>query len=237
VRLSLRCAGDRLQFSVTDSGRGIDPDLADRIFDAFEQGPEARHAGTGLGLTISRQLARAMDGDLTVSSVPGAGATFVFTLACREASLPTAEMGAPGADEDGAVQFDGEVLVVEDNAVNALVATAMLAQLGLRSRLAGDGRQALAELDRGGVDLVLLDCQMPVLDGWEAARQWRRQERERGATARLPIVALTANAVAGDRERCLAAGMDDYLAKPFTREALVAVLVQHLPRQPVAAPR
>jgi signal transduction histidine kinase/CheY-like chemotaxis protein len=227
VRLALARRGKLLQFTVTDTGKGIAPALLERIFDAFEQGPEARQSGTGLGLTISRHLARALGGNLTVQSPPGSGAVFQFTLACQAAHLPPDNAAKPAALANGALQ--GEVLVVEDNAVNALVTTGMLAKLGLRSRVAEDGAQALAELARAPVDLVLLDCQMPVLDGWETARQWRQREAEGLAPpGRLPIVALTANAVAGDRELCLAAGMDDYLSKPFTLDDLGAVLQRHL---------
>jgi len=249
VRIEVSCQGQRLRYSVVDTGPGVSPAQIDRIFEAFVQGdaPGGQGgSGTGLGLAIARHLARAMGGDLRCSSAPGQGARFDFELRCEEVSLPVspsapaapaeplaADPGPAAPKASGPVLLAGNacVLVAEDNPVNALVSTGMLEQLGLRSRLAEDGHQALARLAEGGIDLVLMDCQMPHLDGWEATRRWRAQEAATGAR-RLPIVALTANAVVGDRERCLAAGMDDYLAKPFSQQALSELLARHLP-QPV----
>ena len=246
VRIEVSCEGQRLRYSVVDTGPGVSPAQIDRIFEAFVQGdaPGAQGgSGTGLGLAIARHLARAMGGDLRCSSAPGQGARFDFELRCEEVSQPVSpsapaepaatEPGLAAPKPPGPVRLAGHacVLVAEDNPVNALVSTGMLEQLGLRSRLAEDGHQALARMAEGGIDLVLMDCQMPHLDGWEATRRWRAQEAATGAR-RLPIVALTANAVVGDRERCLAAGMDDYLAKPFSQQALRELLARHLP-QPV----
>jgi CheY-like chemotaxis protein len=130
--------------------------------------------------------------------------------------------------DDGPVPaLRGRVLVVDDNAVNALVASAMLQRLGLEIEVAEDGLRALERMRAGDLDLVLMDCHLPLLDGWEATRRWRRSEPP---GTRLPIVALTANAVLGDRERCLEAGMDDYLAKPVEMEQLVAIVTQQLDR-------
>ena len=119
------------------------------------------------------------------------------------------------------------MLVVEDNPVNALIARSMLEHMGLDVDIAEDGQQALDQLQQARYTAVLMDCQMPVLDGWQATRRWRLQERATGA-ARTPIIALTANAVAGDRERCIDAGMDDYLAKPFEMTALSLLMAQHV---------
>jgi CheY-like chemotaxis protein len=119
----------------------------------------------------------------------------------------------------------GRVLVVDDNAVNALVASAMLQRIGLDIDVVEDGAAALERMQGGDLDLVLMDCQLPVLDGWEATRRWRRTEN---AGTRLPIIALTANAVMGDRERCLQAGMDDYLAKPVEMSALFVMVSKYL---------
>jgi two-component system, sensor histidine kinase len=220
--------GGLLQITVTDSGSGIAPELLERIFEAFERGRDGQaRAGTGLGLTISRQIARAMGGNITASSGASGGASFIFTLECREAKLPDS---IGNVDSPPALRFSGKVLVVEDNPVNALVACGMLTRLGLSHHVSENGELALQQLALGGFALVLLDCQMPVLDGWETARRWRHIEAHRGAAAgRLPIVALTANAIAGDRQRCLAAGMDDYIAKPFTLDALAEVLAHYLP--------
>jgi len=224
----------RLRFTVSDTGEGIPPESVDRVFEAFEQaGPEAasRQAGAGLGLTISRQLAQAMGGDIHCRSVLGEGTTFEFDL-CAPACEPPQRMAepavsaatvAPAADAPIA-----RVLVADDNPINALVAEGMLEQLGIPCEVARDGQQALAKLEQSSFGLVLMDCMMPTLDGYEATRRWRALEDSRKA-ARLPIVALTANAVAGDREACLAAGMDDYLAKPFTLAELSKVLGRHMP--------
>ncbi|MEQ1882661.1 MAG: response regulator, partial [Burkholderiales bacterium] len=123
-------------------------------------------------------------------------------------------------------RFDCRILLVEDNEVNQLVAVGMLSGLGCRVEIANNGREALEALGHGGLDLALMDCQMPEMDGFEATRRWRQIEQT--GTSRLPIVALTANALDGDRERCLAAGMDDYLSKPFKREELTRVLTRHV---------
>ena len=234
IALTLERRGNQLMFSVTDSGQGIAPALLERIFEPFERGTQTRQlTGAGLGLTIARQLARAMGGNLTVHSSPGQGATFVFTVRCVEASAPASVAAArdaapsPATDATTDTRMQGRVLVVEDNPVNALVATSMLEQLGLQTEGAADGQAALERLRSSRFDVVLMDCQMPVLDGLEATRRWRLHEHMNGLRA-VPIVALTANAVEGDREACLAAGMSGYLAKPFTLEALVQVLQPHL---------
>jgi len=234
-----------LHFRVSDTGEGIAPEAIDRIFDAFEQGPSSTapaRSGAGLGLTISRRLARAMGGDVTCRSTPGEGATFDFTVAYKP--TPRTPLPRPSVDEELAAAATegspadprpGRVLVVEDNEVNALVVRGMLDQMGVDAELAENGQAALASMGRVPYDLVLMDCQMPVLDGWEATRIWRARERRRHPGPRTPIVALTASAAAGERERCLEAGMDDYLSKPFTREALAALVDRYLPpRESVA---
>ncbi len=227
-----------LQFRVSDSGEGIPPDAIERIFDAFEQGPSSTapaRSGAGLGLTISRRLARAMGGDVTCRSIPGKGTTFEFTIAFRPTpKTPTPrpslaeELAAAGETAGPPVVRPGRVLVVEDNEVNALVVRGMLEQMGVNAELAIDGQKALACMNQTTYDLVLMDCQMPVLDGWEATRIWRARETRLRQNQRVPIVALTASAAAGERERCLEAGMDDYLSKPFSREALGDLVDRYL---------
>jgi two-component system, sensor histidine kinase len=237
VGLAVGMSDGLLRFRVSDSGEGIPPEAIERIFDAFEQGPSSTvptRSGAGLGLTISRRLARAMGGDVTCRSVPGAGTTFEFTIAFRPTpKTPTprpslSEELAAGQAASAPVTRPGRVLVVEDNEVNALVVRGMLEQMGVAAELAVDGEQALAHMARTAYDLVLMDCQMPVLDGWEATRLWRARELRLRQKQRMPIVALTASAAAGERERCLEAGMDDYLSKPFTREALGALVDRYL---------
>jgi CheY-like chemotaxis protein len=165
-----------------------------------------------------------MGGDVACESRAGEGATFVFTLPLIPADTPA--VACPATASPGATPaLAGHVLVVDDNPVNAVVARAMLDRMGLSADVAEDGEQALVLMAAQHFDLVLMDCQLPLMDGWEATRRWRAGE---AAGSRLPIVALTANAVLGDRERCLQAGMDDYLAKPFQMDELKAVVERHL---------
>lgn len=230
----------RLVFRVSDSGRGIAPEDMARIFEAFEQGsqanPDTRQSGTGLGLTISRQLAQTMGGTVTGHSSPGQGATFVFTLVWQPATaaLAAAPAASPAPPMAPALPADAtaprRILLVEDNPVNAMVALGLLEALGETVDWVENGALALEHMAQGRYGAVLMDCQMPVLDGWQATQRWRAHEQAHPTSPRrLPIIALTANAVLGDRERCLAAGMDDYLAKPFDGMALQAVLSRHLP--------
>ncbi|MED5618705.1 response regulator [Ideonella sp. BN130291] len=233
ITLEVAATPEGLAFTVRDTGQGIALEEAERIFDAFAQAGEgaARRAGTGLGLTISRQLARAMGGDVRYQGEPSGGAAFVFTVAA--APMPTEDAALPRAWAAQAFQLRGHVLVVDDSPVNAMVAGGMLERFGLSVDLAEDGEQALQRLHTTRYDAVLMDCQMPGMDGFEATRRWRAQE---AAAMRLPIIAVTANAVPGDRERCLAAGMDDYLAKPFDLNELGALLQRHLAGCSTAAP-
>jgi two-component system, sensor histidine kinase len=219
--------GSRTRIAVHDTGVGIPAEELPRIFDAFHQADSSftrRYGGTGLGLTIARELARAMGGDLVCTSQQGRGSCFTVTVELPEAPSP-APAAAGHAEER--VPLQGHVLLAEDNPVNALVAEAALKNMGLTVELVEDGLQAVASFRASPPDLVLLDCQMPVMDGFEAARRIREHEGEQGLP-RTPVVALTANALQGDREQSLAAGMDDHLAKPFKDEDLRAVLRRHL---------
>ena len=229
VTVRVRRGGELVTVEVQDSGIGIAEAEHERIFDAFHQiesSFDRRFTGTGLGLTISRELARAMQGDLVCRSQVGAGSTFTLSLRLPAAATPAAapatrpgELGMP---------LRGHVLLAEDNEVNALVACSVLERAGLSVEVVGDGAAALARSTTAPLpDLVLMDCQMPVMDGFEATRRIRAFE-QRGGHGRLPIVALTANAYEADRERCLAAGMDDHLPKPFRDQELMAVLQRHL---------
>ncbi len=223
-------ARGRARIAVHDTGVGIAPEDLKLIFDAFHQADGSftrRYAGTGLGLTIARDLARAMGGDLVATSQPARGSCFTVTL-----SLPAAEVDLPLEIEAPAVSdLKGRVLLAEDNPVNAMVAQAVLQKMGLQVELVGDGEQALASFRANRPDLVLLDCQMPVMDGLEAARRMRAHELAEG-WGRTPLLALTANALEGDREQSLQAGMDEHIAKPFRDADLHGVLARFLPRQP-----
>jgi signal transduction histidine kinase len=210
------------QVEVEDTGIGIAGTKLGTIFEAFTQADASttrRYGGTGLGLTISRSLARAMGGDLAVRSAVGAGSCFTATLA-----LPRAEAPAPvAAAFDAGGRLEGlRVLVAEDNAVNQLVVQRMLEKLGHQPYLVEDGAVAVEAWSKGAYDIVLMDWQMPRLDGLEATRRIRDAERATGR--RTSILAMTANVLEGDREACLAAGMDDLLGKPVTLARLEEAL-------------
>ena len=223
-----------VRFSVRDKGIGIAPDRIDRLFKSFSQidSSTTRHyGGTGLGLSIVKRLAELMGGTVGVESVLGQGSVFWFTANfelgrdghvirnSRAAELPPS-VPAPRRSFAGA-----RVLLVEDNAVNQQVAQKYLAKFGIESELARNGREAIEAWRKGGYDLILMDCQMPVMDGFEATREIRRQEV---AGQHVPIIALTANALASDRSNCLAAGMDEHLTKPLELAKLEACLARHL---------
>jgi signal transduction histidine kinase/ActR/RegA family two-component response regulator len=233
-----RADPDTLYFSVADTGVGIAPEAAARIFDAFAQADVShtrRYGGTGLGLSISKQLVELMGGAIGVTSEPGRGSLFWFALPMPAA--PAADAGRdalPPASETLAVQ-QGRVLLVEDNVVNREVAQAMLRAFGLDVTIATNGVEAVETHARESFDLVLMDCEMPEMDGFEATRAMRQRELAGGRET--PIIALTAHAVAGDRERCLAAGMNDYLSKPFRRDELHAMLARWLARNRAEALR
>jgi len=224
---------------VQDTGIGIPAHELPHIFEAFHQvenSMERRHGGTGLGLTISQKLCRAMGGDLRCESAPGVGSTFVAMMSLPEApSVPVHEsdearlapLAASSHASPGLSGPFGLALLVEDNAVNAMVAEASLKQFGVAVQLAEDGPAALVWLAEHEPDVVLLDCQMPGMDGYEVASRIRELEARTGRR-RVPIVALTANAHPQARAHCLAAGMDDHLGKPFHRHDLARVLSAYL---------
>ena len=240
IVVGTHCVGsgvsEQVAFEVSDTGIGIDKTQHDRIFEPFVQAQDpARPAqgGTGLGLAISRDLVRAMGGELVVDSLPGKGTVFSFALplqrapgpAAAPAPAPPTAVAPEPRDERRPASLSGRVLLVEDNSVNRMVGTAMLESMGLDVVVAEDGEEALAVLAQTKVALVLMDCQMPVMDGYEATHRLRERERL-SCAPRLPVIALTANALSGDIERCLAAGMDAHLAKPFMISQLHA-LIEH----------
>jgi len=236
--------GSTVVFRVQDTGVGIPSDQLGVIFDAFHQVDGSfvrRHKGTGLGLTITREIARAMGGDVECESDVGRGSVFTLKVPLHPMAAPSqavvpsapafgASVSASGDAATAMARFSGRVLLVEDNPVNALVAEANLARLGLDVTRAEDGAQALSMLQHleRPFDLVLMDLQMPELDGMEATRRLRCWENDQRLEP-IPVVALTANALSTDRARCLSAGMDDHLPKPFRVEELMAVLQRHLP--------
>jgi signal transduction histidine kinase/CheY-like chemotaxis protein len=235
-----------VRLEVVDTGIGIDPGHQERIFDSFAQADSSttrRFGGTGLGLTIGRELVEAMGGEIGVTSVPGRGSTFWCEIPFERAAA--AAPASAGPTSEGRARLDdpvaplasgqrrgaspaprparaerahkGTVLVAEDDEINRLVAVAMLVALGYEADVAGNGRVALEMAADREYDAVLMDCQMPELDGYAATAELRRRE---AGPRRTPIIALTAGARPEDRERCLAAGMDAYLAKPLTSAEL-----------------
>lgn len=215
--------------AVHDSGIGIPPERLEHMFDAFQQADTSisrRYGGTGLGLPIARTLAERMGGTLRAVSQEGQGS--VFTL---EIPLPFSQQAAMAAPEHLPAAQSGQgqpVLLVEDNPVNQTVIEAMLRSLGYQVSLVSDGAQAVHQATQQDYAAILMDCRLPIMDGYEATRQIRRLSD----CAELPIIALTANALQGDREACLQAGMNDYLAKPFKRADLQQILQRWLPPRP-----
>jgi len=228
--------GVLLRIAVCDTGIGIAPEARARLFEPFAQADPAtarRYGGTGLGLAICKQLVELMGGRIDVESAVGQGSTFWFTLrlprqvAAAERPPAAPQIGPGSRTAEGAER--GRVLVAEDNAINRLVAVGLLQSLGYAVETAEDGRQAVEAVRQGHFDLVLMDAHMPELDGFAATAAIREQERAAGRGRHTPIVALTADAQPQDVEKSLAAGMDDHLTKPVTRERLAAVLERWLP--------
>ncbi len=218
-----------LQFTVSDTGIGIDSAAMAKLFKPFTQADNSlsrRYGGTGLGLAISLRLAEAMGGTLQVQSTVGQGATFRLTFPCQlpEVAPPTSSPAAP-APKFVAPKFNGRVLVVEDDSVNQQVIDLFLKKLNVTPKFAGDGEAAVAAATSEHFDLVLMDCQLPGIDGMEATRRIRAKLAGRP----LRIVALTANANSHVRDACMAAGMDDFLTKPVRFELIAGVLQKHLP--------
>ncbi|MDP1570893.1 MAG: PAS domain S-box protein [Vicinamibacterales bacterium] len=219
-----------VRFEVADTGAGISPEEQTRIFEPFAQADSSitrRHGGTGLGLSIARQLAGLMGGRVWVESTPGAGSAFYLAVplpvAPANATTVAAMNRVVSAPSPGPlVPLGLRVLVVEDNVINTRVVARMLQKLGCEVEGADSGLAALDAVARGHADAVLMDVQMSDLDGLEVTRRIR--QREAGTGARLPIIALTANAMMDDRQRCLDAGMDGYLTKPIAMEPLAAEL-------------
>lgn len=220
--------------AVHDSGIGISPQRLEQMFDAFQQADTSisrRYGGTGLGLPIARTLAERMGGTLRAHSQEGQGS--VFTL---EVPLPFSQQQRQVLLEqprDAAQGLGQEVLLVEDNPVNQTVIEAMLRSLGYQVQLVADGAQAVHRASQQDFAGILMDCRLPIMDGYEATRQIRRLP----GCATVPIIALTANALQGDRETCLEAGMNDYLAKPFKRVDLQRVLQRWLGTRQAAPAR
>jgi len=233
----------RLHFAVQDTGIGIPPEKQEKIFQAFEQADSSttrQYGGTGLGLAISSRIVQEMGGRMWVESETGTGSTFHFTglfpalpaERCDDSRYAVAAPKTPPvlpAERASQVEMTSparilRVLIAEDNAVNQKLAVTILQKAGHQVELAGTGQEALAKWREGKFDLILMDVQMPVLDGYEVTRHIRGEEQVTGA--HIPIIAMTAYAMAGDRERSLQAGMDDYVSKPVSRSGLLEAIVR-----------
>jgi CheY-like chemotaxis protein len=225
-----------LQFSVRDTGPGISEDAQQNLFRSFTQADSSttrKFGGTGLGLAICRKLVELMGGSIGLQSSVGQGSTFWFTLRYGKQPTPAAptEVVAP-AQAPGQTQtiippvaaHSTRILLAEDNKINQVVGQKQIKKLGYGNlHLAGNGLEALAAWQEGKGEVILMDCQMPELDGYEATREIRKREAA-GQQPRTWIIAMTANAMQGDRELCLAAGMDDYISKPVNLEELKRAL-------------
>ncbi len=226
-----------LHFSVSDTGVGIPPDKIEAIFEAFRQadGSVTRtYGGTGLGLTICARLVNLMGGRVWVESEPGMGSIFHFTAVMQEAAeVPDGHEAAARAavhhNEPVAHSGPLRILLAEDNAINQTIMTRTLRKVGHSVTVASNGREALASWQDGNFELVLMDIQMPLMDGFECTAAIRVCDQRRGT--HTPIIAVTAHALKGDQERCLAAGMDGYLAKPIRSQDLYAVIASVMARQ------
>jgi CheY-like chemotaxis protein len=222
-----------VRVEVIDTGIGIDPSGLRRMFEPFTQADSSTtrlYGGTGLGLAIARELVELMGGTITAESEPGLGSTFRFDI---ELASPIARDGLAPGDGDPAGEselprwpFPPLVLIAEDNQINQIVAARVLERCGCRPVVVGDGREALRAFEEQRFDAVLMDCQMPEMDGYQATAALRDREQD---GRRVPVIAMTAQAMDGDRARCLEAGMDDYITKPLRHADLAEMLHRWIP--------
>jgi len=225
----------RVRFDVVDTGIGIDPLVLDRMFEPFMQADFSmtrEHGGNGLGLAIAKELVERMDGTIGAESRPGRGSTFWFELPLPQGTeavvASVREAAAAGAPAEDSLET-APILVAEDNPVNCEIALRVLARCGYRADAVSDGRKALDALATRRYAAVLMDCQMPGMDGYQTTRELRQREN---GSQHTPVIAMTAHAMDGDRERCLQAGMDDYITKPIRAEALAETLNRWVTRAP-----
>lgn len=236
VAINITClkkssAKTQLQFSVTDTGIGIAKDKIGIVFNAFEQADGTttrKHGGTGLGLSISKKLVNLMGGDIRLKSALGKGSTFTFTVPFGYQSVTSRFVNPAHFTCKKTLPLKTNlpkglrILLVEDNAFNQMLAQEVLEDAGISVQVANNGKQALAVLNKQNFDAILMDIQMPEMDGFEATGLIRKRKK----LAKIPIIAMTAHAMRGDRQKCIDAGMDDYLTKPFQPEEIYAVLAR-----------
>jgi PAS domain S-box-containing protein len=227
--------GTEVRVVVADTGIGIEPDILERMFEPFTQADVSTtrlYGGTGLGLAIAREIIELMGGTITADSTPGHGSTFRFAVhleaptALNAVATPSDE---PNSTPAPAWASPPLVLVAEDSQINQIVAARVLERCGCRVEVVGDGSEALRALATRHYDAVLMDCQMPDVDGYDATAELRRRER---GVRHTPVIAMTAHAMDGDRERCINAGMDDYLTKPVRHADVISALRRWIPTEP-----
>ena len=218
-----------IALSVKDTGIGLTSESLRQLFQPFSQADSSttrEFGGTGLGLAISKRLADAMNGDLTVDSLPGEGSIFRFTAPMPAGLAPPPRMPEYRQEEIQADFTGKKALLVEDNAINQMIASRMVAKLGFEVSVADDGRQGVEAAAASHFDVIFMDCQMPVMDGYEATRTLRANQN---GGSRYVIIALTANSRPEDKAKCQAAGMDDFISKPLLMDVLKSTLLRHLP--------
>jgi len=219
----------RVHFAVADTGIGVDAEKQLLIFDAFSQADNSMtraFGGTGLGLAIAKQLVRLMQGEIGISSQPDQGAKFWFWVDLEKSAASAVKIKVyPDC------QFTASILVAEDYLANQILVTRFLEGFGCHVKMVNNGQEAIVAFQQQDYDLIFMDCQMPIMDGYQAATDIRRLESEANTAKHIPIIALTAHALAGDKAKCLSAGMDEWVTKPFTRKDLNEVLQKWLPEQ------
>ena len=217
----------RIRCEVIDSGIGINPESMDKIFLPFSQADEStsrKYGGSGLGLSISKQIVEAQSGKIGVSSEPGKGSTFWFEIPYRVNSVAD-ENPQQGLETEIASTKGERILLAEDNVINQIVAVKQLETLSKKVDVVSNGNEVLEAIGKHKYSLILMDCQMPELDGIQATRQIREQGYSQSD---LPIIALTAHVFGEDRERCIEAGMNDFLSKPLSLGQLSKTLTRWL---------
>lgn len=238
----------KVRFSVKDTGIGMEKEVCDRLFKPFTQADESttrEFGGTGLGLAISKQLVELMGGRISCESRSGIGSEFMFQLelekVSQESVAPLEFSSKTYSIMQNPAVYDGRseiellpekaplVLVVEDNTINQEVSSGILKNLGCRVDLAENGEMAVAAVKNKSYDIIFMDCQMPVMDGYDTTRRIRAMGSISRSGGELPVIALTAHALAGDRVKCIKAGMDDHLAKPFSKRQMAEILSRWLP--------
>ncbi|XGC79485.1 CHASE domain-containing protein [Bdellovibrio bacteriovorus] len=223
----------RLRFEVEDTGIGIPEEALGKMFQAFSQADSStqrKFGGTGLGLSICKKLVESMDGQIGVQSTEGKGSLFWFEITLPLAENNVLPKGQSFAKFNQSSERKRRILVAEDNSVNQIITQKMLEKLGFYADVAANGYEVLSALSKAPYDLILMDCQMPEMDGYEATQKIRASKTI--YSSQIPIVAMTANAMSGDAEKCLAAGMDDYLAKPVSDDKLMSILKKWLENNP-----